>query len=94
MVEANERSSSLNQVSHKCLDEFGSNRKIDKVSDESSIGIASALIASTARQSCLLVWTGLPGSSPQSHVFDMILEGPRRSRAARAGLPRPRNKSA
>ena len=31
------------------------------------------------------VRTGLPGGSPNSHVFDMILEGSRRSRAARAG---------
>ena len=38
--------------------------------------------------------TGLPGGSPQSHVFHMILEGTRRRRAARSGFPPPWDKAA
>ena len=38
--------------------------------------------------------TGLPGGSPQSHVFDVILEGARRRRAACSRLPSPWDEAA
>src|SRR5262249_16645354 len=37
--------------------------------------------------------TGLPGGSPQSHVFNMILESTRRRRAACSGFPPPRDEA-
>ena len=39
------------------------------------------------------IWAGLPGSSPQGHVFNMTLEGTRWRGAACSGCPSPRDEA-
>jgi len=59
------------------------------------IGVPGALFGARLRHGIdeLSIWAGLPGSSPQGHVFNMTLEGTRWRGAACSGCPSPRDEA-